>query len=325
MSSSFAIRRPLNIAVLSGGPSAERDVSLESGREVACALERQGHRVSPIDPGAGPFDEDAFLHLADWRRFDVVFLALHGTFGEDGTVQRLFDRQGVTYTGSNAESSRLAFSKSAAKERFAAEGIATPGYVLAHECDPRSRVARHAAALGYPLVIKPDAQGSSLGVSIVEWPDELPAALEKCFTLGPFGLLERYVAGQEWTVGFLGSRALPPMCVSTARRFLDYEAKYRDDSTTVCFETGASPRVVQAVVALASRAVRAVGATGICRVDLRLGCQDVPWVLEVNTLPGFTPHSAVPSAAERAGIAFDDLCEQAIGLSLAERTLRRAA
>ncbi|HEX6986493.1 MAG TPA: D-alanine--D-alanine ligase [Planctomycetaceae bacterium] len=320
-----AVRRPLRVAVLYGGPSAEREVSLESGREVAAALARRGHRVTPIDPGPGPLDEEGFLRIADWRRFDVAFLALHGTFGEDGTAQRLLDRVGLPYTGSDAEASRLAFSKSAAKERFAAEGVATPGYVLVHECDPRSRVARHAATLGFPLVVKPDAQGSSLGVSVVRWPDELPAALERCFALGPFGLLERYVAGQEWTVGFLGARPLPPMCVSTPREFLDFDAKYRDEATTVSFEAAAPPAVVNAVVALAARACRSLGVTGVSRVDLRLDPRDVPWVLEVNTLPGFTPHSAVPTAAARAGIGFEDLCERALALAFAERSARRAA
>jgi D-alanine-D-alanine ligase len=323
--SPLAISRPLNIAVLYGGPSAEREVSLDSGREVIAALERRGHSVIPIDPGPTEFDAHITLRCTDWSVFDVVFIALHGTFGEDGTVQAALDATGVPYTGSGAESSRLAFSKSAAKERFAADGIATPAYVLVNTEDPRSRAAFHAAQLGYPVVVKPDAQGSSLGVSIVRWPDELPAALEKCFALGPFGLLERYVAGSEWTVGFLGPQALPPMCVSTDHDFLDFDAKYRDEETSVSFDGGMPADVIAGIQATAARAGRALGTTGICRIDLRLDENNVAWLLEVNTLPGFTSHSAVPTAAARVGIEFDELCERVAAMPLVEGRSRRAA
>jgi D-alanine-D-alanine ligase len=321
--SSFS--NPMNVAVLYGGPSAEREVSLESGREVAAALERRGHCVTRIDPGPISLDSETFYRLADWRRFDVAFLALHGTFGEDGSLQRLLDDLGLPYTGSGAFASRLAFSKSAAKERFAAEAIATPTYLLAHECDPRGRLTRYAATLGFPLVVKPDAQGSSLGVSIVGSPDELPAALEHCFAFGSFAILERYIAGTEWTVGFLGAQPLPAMCVSTPRAFLDFEAKYRDEATVVTFDEDASPSVGNAVTEIASRACRALGVSGVCRVDLRVDSQHHPWVLEVNTLPGFTPHSAVPTAAARVGIDFDELCEQSLALALSHHAGRRAA
>ncbi len=323
--SSLANSRPLNVAVLLGGPSAEREVSLDSGREIIAALQRRGHIVAAIDPGPTDFEALATLRNTDWQRHDIVFIALHGTFGEDGTVQRFFDATGVAYTGSDAESSRLAFSKSAAKERFNAEGIATPAYVLVNASDSRSRAAFHAAQLGYPIVVKPDAQGSSLGVSVVRWPDELPAALEKCFELGHFGLLERYIAGTEWTVGFLGPKALPPMCVSTDHEFLDFDAKYRAESTSVSFEGSVPRAVIASVQSTASRARRALGVTGACRVDLRLDDSGVAWLLEVNTLPGFTSHSAVPTAAAQVGIAFDELCEQVIAMSLAERAARRAA
>lgn len=317
--------RPLEIALLYGGPSAEREVSLESGREIGAALLRKGHRVTAIDPGEEAVETEAFLRLAEWRRFDVAFLALHGTFGEDGTVQRLLDSVGVPYTGSDARASALAFSKSAAKARFAAEGVATAAYAIVRRGDPMSRTARDAAAVGFPLVVKPDAQGSSLGVSVVRSPSELAAALERCFALGPSGLIERFIPGAEWTVGFLGDEPLPPMCVSTPREFLDFDAKYRDESTTVSFGGEGSPEVSGRVTAVAAAARRALGVTVVCRVDLRVDPGGTPWVLEVNTLPGFTPHSAVPTAAARIGLGFDDLCERVITLAFAERAARRAA
>lgn len=317
--------RPLNVAVLYGGPSAERDISLESGREVAAALARRGHRVTLLDPGAESRDAGDFLRLADWRRFDVAFLALHGTFGEDGTVQRLLDRVGLPYTGSGQEASRLAFSKSAAKDRFASVGVATPPAVFVSRTDPLLELQAHAAAIGYPVVGKPDAQGSSLGVSIVARPDELPAALGKCFAFGPSALLERYITGTEWTVGFLGGEPLPPINVATPRAFLDFEAKYQDDATALRFDADMPPEVLRRIVSTASRACQSLGVTGLARVDLRLDGRNEPWVLEVNTLPGFTSHSYVPAAAARAGIDFDSLCERVIQLALAERTARGAA
>lgn len=317
--------RSLDVVVLYGGPSAEREVSLESGRDIAAALSRRGHRVTPLDPGPAVPDADEFLSLADWGRFDVAFVALHGTFGEDGTLQRLLDSVGLPYTGSGAEVSRLAFSKSAAKRRFTAAGVATPESVPLSHSDPPARAAARAASIGYPLVVKPDAQGSSLGVSVVRAPSELPAALSRCFALGPSGLIERYIAGDEWTVGFLGEEPLPPMRVSTPRDFLDFDAKYRDESTTVSFEPDAPPALLSRVADVADRARRSLSVTGVSRVDLRLDAGGKPWVLEVNTLPGFTSHSAVPTAAARAGLGFDDLCERVIGLAFAERAARRAA
>jgi len=316
--------RPLDVALLYGGPSAEREVSLESGREIGAALLRKGHRVTALDPGEEAVGPEAFLRLADWRRFDVAVLALHGTFGEDGTVQRLLGSVGLPYTGSDPGASALAFSKSAAKARFAAEGVATAEYAIVRHGDPSARIARDALAVGYPLVVKPDAQGSSLGVSVVRDPSELAAALEGCFALGPSGLIERYVPGAEWTVGFLGEEPLPAMRVSTTRAFLDFDAKYRDEATAVSFDDD-SPGVARLVTSVAAVARRSLGVTGVCRVDLRVDPSQTAWVLEVNTLPGFTPHSAVPTAAARIGLGFDDLCERVIGLALAERAARRAA
>ena len=153
----------------------------------------------------------------------------------------------------------------------------------------------------------------------------LVAALEACFQYGAFALLERYVEGSEWTVGMLGPQSLPPMCVSTDRAFLDFDAKYLDEGTRVEFESELPAATVEVIAATAARACRALAATGACRVDLRLDVHGQAWVLEVNTLPGFTPHSALPTAAARVGLSFDELCEQVIALALRERSRRLAA
>lgn len=321
----LTIRRPLNVAVLLGGPSAEREISLESGQAVSAALERCGHRVTAIDPGQNAVDANEFQRLADWNAFDVAFLALHGTFGEDGTIQSYLDAIGLPYTGSRAKVSRLAFSKSATKERLIAEGIPTAEYVLVNAFDLRSRIAMHAASLGYPLVVKPDAQGSSIGVSIVRAPGELEQALDACFAFGHYGVMERYIDGSEWTVGFLGQVSLPPICVSTSRAFFDFDAKYRDEATQVRFDDEQSPESAPIVKTTAARTIAALGVTGVCRVDLRLDRSNSPYVLEANTLPGLTSHSLIPAAAARIGISFDALCERVIDLALSQQMGRRAA
>lgn len=297
---------PMRVAVLAGGTSAERPISLESGAAVADALRQGGHTATLVDPADAPLQE------IDWNRFDVAFLALHGTFGEDGGVQQILEDAGVPYTGSDVLASRTAFSKTAAKERFGHCGVPTPVYVIIHEADDASQIYRAARRLGYPLVVKPDAQGSSLGVSICQSPDDLPEALSRCFHFGPYGLIETMIVGTEWTVGLLDDLVLPVIQIETPRGFFDYQAKYHDDDTRYLFDFKAGPAVARDVQNAALRAARAVGASGLARVDLRVDGWGQPWVLEVNTIPGFTSHSLVPKAAARAGISFTALCERAI-------------
>ncbi|MCA9042335.1 MAG: D-alanine--D-alanine ligase, partial [Planctomycetaceae bacterium] len=220
----------LRIVVLAGGESAEREISLQSGATVTEALKSRGHQVEQIDPAS----ED--LATRDWSNCDAVFIALHGPFGEDGTVQRLLEDLDIPYTGSDSSSSQLAFSKSAAKERFLLSGVDTPGYVLIHETDDASTIHQKATSIGFPLVVKPDAQGSSLGVSIVYSPEDLPQALARCFYYDSFGLMEQAIEGTEWTVGIADGQILPLIQIESDREFYDYEAKYVEESTRFHFE-----------------------------------------------------------------------------------------
>ena len=297
---------PQRVVVLLGGPSAEREISLKSGRAVSHALRTQGHCVTEVDP----------LHVDlthfDWSQTDVVFIALHGTFGEDGKVQALLEQAGVPYTGSDAATSQLAFSKSAAKERFLQFNVPTPPYFLIHESDPADRILTRAKNLGYPLVVKPDAQGSSLGVSIISGPDELPHALSRCFSLDSFGLLEAAVIGTEWTAGFIDDESLPLIQIGTDRPFFDYEAKYHDDLTRYEFDFNVTSDVVRRLELTALNACRALQTRGLARVDLMLDKYQRPWVLEINTIPGLTDHSLVPKAAARRGLSFPQLCDLAL-------------
>lgn len=294
------------IAVLAGGTSPERNISLESGDSVARALCERGHIVTRIDPG------DTDLAGVDWSEYDIAFLALHGTFGEDGQVQRILEEAGIPFTGSNSTTSHLAFSKSAAKERFTQNGIPTPPYVLIHQSDSALRIQQQAASIGYPLIVKPDSQGSSLGVTIVRSPDDLPQALSRCFHFDQFGILEVVVEGSEWTLGMLDDTPLPLIQIETARGFFDYAAKYEDETTRYLFEFAFPTNVVKAIETAGRRACEALGTSGLARADLRVDERGQPWLLEVNTIPGMTGHSLVPKAAARRGLSLGELCEQVI-------------
>lgn len=309
-------QHPLRIAVLSGGTSAEREISLQSGRAVEQALQSRGHNVSIIDPA------ERDLLKVNWTEYDVAFLALHGTFGEDGEVQGILDSTDIPYTGSNSDASRLAFSKSASKERFAQCGIPSLPYVLVHESDDASRITQQAEAIGFPLVVKPDAQGSSLGVSLVSSLDELPQALTRGFHYDSFCILEQAVVGSEWTIGFLDEVALPLIHIETDRSFFDFQAKYEDDQTRYHFEFGLPTNIIMAIENTARNACDALQTRGLVRVDLMLDKYQQPWVLEINTVPGLTSHSLVPKAAARLGIDLGELCERSIAHCLQQPKLQ---
>ena len=300
------------VAVLAGGDSDERSISLQSGATVQAALTTRGHSALHLDPSV------VDLAGVDWRQFDVAFLALHGQFGEDGQVQRILDDAGVPFTGSNAAASRLAFSKAAAKERFLQFGIPTPAHSLLHYTDDADRVRRVTEEIGYPLVVKPDSQGSSLGISIVRSAADVAAALKLCFEFDSFAVIERAILGTEWTVGLLDELVLPMIQIETQREFFDWHAKYEDDDTRYLFDSKLPHGVAASIEVAARGACRALGTTGLMRVDLRLDEVLRPWVLEVNTVPGFTNHSLVPKAAARMGIEFGELCERAIRSCLRE-------
>ena len=297
---------PLHVVVLSGGDSSERTVSLRSGAAVAEALASHGHHVQQVDPA------ETDLEKFDWSQIDVAFIALHGRFGEDGQVQRLLEEVGIPYTGSGVQASRLAFSKSAAKERMLLHHIPTPPYVLIHESDTAQRIVHNARSLGFPLVVKPDTQGSSLGVSIIATEDELSKALTRCFHLDSFGLLEGAVVGTEWTVGILDGTVLPPIHIQTTRQFFDYAAKYEDDETKYHFEHDVPAETIALIEQTARRACEALGTAGLARVDMILDRYGRPWVLEVNTVPGFTDHSLVPKSAQRMGLSLGELYERCL-------------
>jgi len=303
-----AVERKLQITVLSGGPSAEREVSLNSGRAVAEALRSLGHTVQVADilPGdLGALDLPA----------DMVFIALHGTFGEDGRLQRILEDRGIRYCGSGPEASAVAMDKVAAKRRFIEAGVPTPRFDVVVP----GRIESVLKFWAPPAVIKPVAEGSSVDMVIARDPATLTSELRRVTERYGRCLVEEYVQGLELTVGILGEQALPPIQIRTKRAFYDYQAKYQDDDTEYLFDIDLPQVVLEHVKALSLQAHEALGCRGFSRVDWMVdGRTHQPYALEVNTIPGFTSHSLLPKAAQRAGLSFAELCQQIVLLSSAE-------
>jgi D-alanine-D-alanine ligase len=295
--------KPLHILVLSGGPSAEREVSLRSGAAVVRALSGLGHGVTQLDP----VDERWSVPAGT----DVVFLALHGTYGEDGTVQGRLDGTGVPYTGCDADSSRIAFDKLETKRRCVAAGLTTPRFTVV-------RSARAGFPLGWhpPLVVKPVRQGSSVGLRFVdqvgEWRDALAATLEH----DTEALVEERIVGRETTVGILDGEALPVVEIRPLEGGYHYANKYTPGATEYDCPAAFDRTTTERLQRMALCAFGAVGGRDYGRVDLMVGSDGQPVVLEVNTLPGMTETSLLPKAALAAGISFPNLCQQMVDLAL---------
>ncbi len=294
----------LRILVLAGGPSSEREISLKSGRAVAQALTDAGHCVSLFDPRLEQ------LTSIESLRFDVAFIALHGRYGEDGGVQQQLEAIGLPYTGSDPEASALAFSKSDAKARFKECSVATPEAVTFDVDDSIEECVLRAAVLGFPVVVKPDRQGSSIGISFAHDADELATAIETALAFDAKGVIEIAIPGEEWTVPLIDEMVLPPIRIGTPHAFFDYEAKYLREDTAYEFPEDTPIDRLNLIVETAQQAAKALGATSLSRVDLRVDSTGRPWVLEVNTVPGLTDHSLAPKSAARRGMSFPALCEE---------------
>lgn len=299
--------------MLYGGDSSERDVSIETGSAIAEALERCGHRVQRVDVRSRAPEQFDRLHC------DLAFIALHGAFGEDGQLQRLLEERGIPYTGSAPAASDLAMDKPAAKKRFIAHGIPTPDYAVVErtsgEAERRAAVAR----IGLPQIIKPDREGSSVGLATADTTDQALTGLEQSFQHGDRALIEQFITGRELTVGILGDRALPIVELRYPGRTFNNKAKYTPGVTQHIIDPRLPHGVAERVRTVALNAHRALGCRDISRVDLIINGDHTPYVLEVNTIPGMTQLSLVPDAAQAAGIGFDALCQ-----TIAEHALRRA-
>jgi D-alanine-D-alanine ligase len=301
----------VRILVLLGGSSAEREVSLSSGGRVAAALRERGHTVTEADPGNDPL---AVLDAA--RAADVVWMALHGGDGEDGTIQALFDLAGVTYTGSGHLASALAMDKDLSKHLFRAAGIRTPDWKMLALADAPASWQAPAFAketflvLGSPVVVKPSKQGSTVGLSVVKAPGDLAAAITEAFKHDDEVMLEAYVPGRELTVGVLGEMVLPVGEIIPKHEIYDYECKYVPGMAEEIFPAKIPEAVRDEAQGLTMRAFAALKLSGCARIDFRLDPNGGLYCLEANTLPGMTGTSLVPQAAQAAGIGFPELCER---------------
>ena len=298
------------IGVLAGGPSNEREISLRSGNAVHKALLSEGFDAVLLD-----VKNDIRDTLKD-NSIDIAFIALHGKFGEDGTVQKMLEDAHIPYTGSGVEASALALDKIASKEVFIENNIPVPTYVV---FEKGKHSINDAEILGYPLVVKPQFEGSSIGLSIVRERSQLNSALEKAFQYGDMVILEEYIHGRELTVGILGDKTLPVIEIVTRNNVYDYEAKYKSADTQYLVPAPISKDSYENASLLGRKAHNVLGCASFSRVDIIMDKAGSMFVLEVNTIPGMTERSLLPKAAEAIGLRFSELC-----VKILENTLSRA-
>jgi D-alanine-D-alanine ligase len=300
------------IGVLMGGWSSEREISLRTGAAVAEALESRGHDVLRVDL-EGDLDRTLRMAVSQFG-MDTAFVALHGALGEDGCIQGMLECLGVPYTGSSVLSSALAMDKLKSKELFRLHNVPTPPYYVARETDLADLEEVH-GSFGFPAIVKPRNEGSSIGISKVHSHAELAAGVRRALDFGRDALVERYVKGAEVQVGILGGRVLGAIEIVPKRPFYDFQAKYTPGMAEYHLPARLSPTRIRGVLNLAERAAKALGTDGACRVDLLVTEGENEYVLEVNTLPGMTPTSLLPKIAAAAGYDFPSLCEAIVDLA----------
>ena len=338
----------MKILVLMGGTSAERDVSLASGEAIVQALKDAGHQVLALDAAQGqkllsndgkylpggvkqkPPDVAELerknkqaaleaIHSFDFSEVDVVFLALHGGQGEDGTIQALLDLTGKPYTGSGVLASALAMDKAMSKKIFEREGILTPEWFLISDPDLSDMspvVKRIESGFGFPCVVKPNNQGSTVGLTVVNDKGDLKEAVECAQGYSTNILVERFISGRELTVGVLGDTPLPVVEIIPEHGIYDYECKYTHGKSNYVCPAEISEEKTKEIQAIGLKAFKALGCEGYARVDFRYGEDEQFYCLEVNTLPGMTSLSLVPKAAKALGIDFPELTDRIARLAL---------
>lgn len=308
----MSIDSDLKVAVLMGGIGHEREVSLISGANIAEAVRQSGFET--VEADITPYD----MSILDDKSIDVFFLALHGEFGEDGQIQQILEEKKLTYTGSARTASNNAFDKVISKEIFAKAGIDVPRHILFTKDTTPDALEQWLAKIGGKVVVKPIRQGSSVGVEIVEGKEITLKAATGC--LGRFGdcMVEEHLDGREVTVGIVNGIALPVTEIRSKSDFYDYEAKYLVDSTEYLFDTIDDEKLVRKLQDISIKCFNALNCRHLARVDMIL-VGDKPYVLELNTLPGFTSHSLLPMAANKAGTSTADLCREIIEAAITSR------
>jgi len=305
------------IGVLMGGPSAEREVSLNTGRAILQGLQEKGYQAVGID-----LDPPRFFEQMKEAGIDIVFNAIHGIFGEDGRIQGALELLGIPYTGSGVLASAMAMDKGISKRLFVSAGVPTPKSEIYEKTAFKDSLAAEVAAeFGLPVVVKPVAQGSSIGVFIVDKADDLAAAMQEAWQYSEQILIEEFIKGRELTVAVLADetvRTLPIIEIVPCSGRYDYHSKYTKGATEYIVPAVLGETAVLAAQQAAIGACRVLGCRGVARVDIILDQQERPYVLEVNTIPGMTATSLVPKAAAAVGISFSDLCEQILRMAVKE-------
>lgn len=311
--------KDLQIAVLMGGPSGEHDISLKSGGGVSTALRSLGYRVNEVLIARNISHEDACRWTKEQLeavRPDVVFIALHGPFGEDGVVQQLCADLGLPFTGSDASASQKGMDKWLARQFLSKAGLELPEAYLLNPEEPDAGLP---SDLRFPVVVKPPNQGSSLGVSIVKSEHEFPEALRLAGQYDSRVIVEAFVPGREVTAGVVGKQVLPVIEIVPGEPFFDFKAKYTKGCTRYDIPASLPEEVSDRIRAAAQTAHRALGCRHLSRTDFILAENGRPIVLEVNTVPGFTPTSLIPMAAQSVGLSYENICDRLVKMAYADR------
>jgi len=300
------------VGVLMGGPSSEREISLKSGKAVLCALKDSGIDALGIDIITDNKEEN--IRLLRSYNLDCAFIALHGRFGEDGAVQEILEQADLPYTGSGVKASRLAMDKIGALRIFRAGKLYVPrSHFLERPAYNKNNDFKN--DLGFPLVIKPANHGSSIGLSIIELEREIPAAIQLAFQFDERIVVEEYISGRELTVGVLDEKPLPVIEIVPKHKFFDFEAKYQAGLTDYIIPAPLKKEIAENVQQAALQAHKLLGCFGCSRTDIILSKDNLPFVLETNTIPGMTATSLLPKAAKILGIDFNQLCLKLLELA----------
>jgi D-alanine-D-alanine ligase len=308
------------IGVLMGGYSSEREISLRSGQAVAEALSQKGHQVLPLDITT---DEIAGItRQIQATPLDIAFIALHGRLGEDGVIQGILEKLEIPYIGSGVKASQIAFNKILTQKALQSAGLPVAEHFFITDGKPVDFKTAWKHIKSTPMVVKPACEGSSIGVHIVRHPSEWEPAFKNALSFGPQIIIEEFIKGREFTVGIFDGEALPLVEICPDAHFFSFTAKYQKGSTQYTCPAEISEDLTRVIKELSLRAVEVLGCEGFSRVDLRVDDKGRPFILEVNTIPGFTGTSLFPKAAREAGYSFVQVCEKLLDLAYGKKKQR---
>ncbi|MBI4309690.1 MAG: D-alanine--D-alanine ligase [Candidatus Omnitrophica bacterium] len=309
-----------NIGVLMGGYSSEREISLKSGRAVAAALSAAGHQVTPVDITAQ--DKQKIIEQVRSAGMDIAFIALHGRLGEDGVIASILEEMDILYTGSGPQAGQKAFNKITAQRIFKTQGLAVADHVCISDGKIMDFKEAFAALKKLPFVVKAACEGSSIGIYVVRHPSQWEGAIRDALSFGPQVIIEKFIKGRELTAGILDREALPLVEIQPKGAFFDFTSKYQKGLAQYTVPAQVPEDLGKQRRQLALAAHEALDCRGFSRVDIRVDEEMRPFILEINTIPGFTETSLFPKAAQEAGYSFIDVCEKLLDLANGKETQR---